>query len=50
MKAAEVLGPTWEGPYGVRKAMHSGTYKLETMDGLVFIHPWNAEHLRQYYQ
>jgi hypothetical protein len=50
VQGAGVLGPTWEGPYRVRRAIHGGTYELEKQEGLVFIHPWNAENLRQYYQ
>ena len=45
-----VLGPTWEGPYHVRRDIHCGSYELKNLEGLVFTHPWNAEHLRQYYQ
>ena len=50
VQGVEVLGPTWEGPYRVRRAIHNGTYELENLEGLVFTHPWNVEHLRQYYQ
>ena len=50
VKGGGVFGPTWEGPYRVHKAIHDDTYELKNMEGLVFTHPWNAEHLRQYYQ
>ena len=50
VQGARVLGPTWEGPYRVHRATHGGTYELENLEGLVFTHPWNAEHLRRYYQ
>ena len=44
------LGPTWEGPYKVIKVSRTGTYWLEDPDGKVLSHPWNAEHLKKYYQ
>ena len=44
------LGPNWEGPYRITSWQRKGTYQLETMDGRKFQHPWNAEHLRKYYQ
>ena len=47
---AGVLGPNWEGPYRVRQVIRDGTYRLEEMDGTEIKHPWNAEHLRQYFQ
>ena len=47
---AGVLGPTWEGPYRVRQVIRDGTYRLEETGGKEIKHPWNAEHLRQYYQ
>ena len=50
VKGAGVFGPTWEGPYRVRRAIHKGTYELENLEGRAFTHPWNAEHLRQYYR
>ena len=50
VKGDGVLGPTWEGPYRVRKAIHKGTYEVENIEGQVFTNSWNAEHLRQYYQ
>uniref|UniRef100_A0A2N9GS79 RNase H type-1 domain-containing protein n=1 Tax=Fagus sylvatica TaxID=28930 RepID=A0A2N9GS79_FAGSY len=44
------LGPTWEGPYRVIKFFRRGTYHLEKLDGTALPHPWNAEHLKKYYQ
>jgi hypothetical protein len=44
------LGPTWEGPYRVVKFHRKGTYNLEKLDGTALPHPWNAEHLKKYYQ
>ena len=49
VQGAGVLGPNWEGPYRVRKVIHDGTYYIEHTDGTPIRHPWNAEHLRQYY-
>ena len=44
------LDPNWEGPYRVTSWKRKGTYHLETTDGKKLPHPWNAEHLRKYYQ
>ncbi|GFZ19761.1 hypothetical protein Acr_28g0004660 [Actinidia rufa] len=44
------LGPTWEGPYKVIKVSRPGTYWLEDPNGKALLHPWNAEHLKKYYQ
>ncbi|GFY89059.1 hypothetical protein Acr_06g0009990 [Actinidia rufa] len=44
------LGPTWEGPYKVIKVSRPGTYWLEDPNGKTLLHPWNAEHLKKYYQ
>ncbi|GFY97882.1 hypothetical protein Acr_12g0004230 [Actinidia rufa] len=44
------LGPTWEGPYKVTKVSRPGTYWLEDMNGKTLPHPWNADHLKKYYQ
>uniref|UniRef100_A0A2N9HG94 Retrotransposon gag domain-containing protein n=1 Tax=Fagus sylvatica TaxID=28930 RepID=A0A2N9HG94_FAGSY len=43
-------GPTWEGPYRVVKFHRRGTYHLEKLDETALPHPWNAEHLKKYYQ
>ena len=45
-----VLGPNWEGPYQIERAIRPGTYKLARLDGSLVPHAWNAEHLRKYYQ
>ena len=50
VQGAGVLGLNWESPYRVRKVIHDGTYYIEHTDGTPIRHPWNAEHLRQYYQ
>ncbi|GFS41656.1 hypothetical protein Acr_00g0075590 [Actinidia rufa] len=47
---AEKLGPTWESPYKVIKVSRLGTYWLEDPNGKALLHPWNAEHLKKYYQ
>ncbi|XP_075670216.1 uncharacterized protein LOC142639981 [Castanea sativa] len=44
------LGPNWEGPYKITSWLRKGTYHLEMLDGQRLRHPWNAEHLRKYYQ
>ncbi|GFY84511.1 hypothetical protein Acr_03g0012850 [Actinidia rufa] len=44
------LGPTWEGPYKVIKVSRPGTYWLEDPNEKELLHPWNAEHLKKYYQ
>ncbi|GFY86848.1 hypothetical protein Acr_05g0004870 [Actinidia rufa] len=48
--SAGKLGPTWEGPYKVIKVSRPGTYWLEDLNGKTLLHPWNAEHLKKYYQ
>ena len=40
------LGPNWEGPYIVRP----GNYELQTEEGKILQHTWNAEHLKRFYQ
>ena len=44
------LSPNWEGPYIIASWQRKGTYHLEMLDGRKLQHPWNAEHLRKYYQ
>ena len=44
------LGPNWEGPYKISSWQRKGTYHLETLDRRKFLHTWNTEHLRKYYQ
>ena len=49
-KEVGVLGPNWEGPYHVHAIIRLETYELETLEGRVLGNPWNAKHLRRYYQ
>ena len=44
------LGATWEGPYKIIEVMRPGTYKIASLGGRPERHPWNAEHLKIYYQ
>ncbi|GFY86953.1 hypothetical protein Acr_05g0005920 [Actinidia rufa] len=48
--SAGKLSPTWEGPYKVIKVSRTGTCWLEDLNGKALSHPWNAEHLKKYYQ
>ncbi|XP_024035550.1 uncharacterized protein LOC112096357 [Citrus clementina] len=45
-----VLGPNWEGPYRVKQIAGPGAYKLVRADGHEVKRPWNAAHLRKYFQ
>ncbi|GMP47971.1 hypothetical protein CsSME_00015490 [Camellia sinensis var. sinensis] len=44
------LAAKWEGPYVVKTRPRPGTYRLQDMEGRDLPHPWNAEHLKRYYQ
>ena len=44
------LGPNWEGPYIVSRVVRPGNYELQTEEGKVLQHTWNAEHLKRFYQ
>ena len=44
------LGPNWEGPYLITEVVRPGTYRIQDLEGKVLPHPWNAEHLKKYYQ
>ncbi|XP_022893859.1 uncharacterized protein LOC111408320 [Olea europaea var. sylvestris] len=44
------LGLNWEGPYLITKVLLKGGYELEDLEGRPLSYPWNAEHLKQYYQ
>ena len=44
------LGPNWEGPYIVSRVVKPGNYKLQTYEGKILPHSWNAEHLKLFYQ
>ena len=44
------LGPNWEGPYIVSRVARPGNYELQTEEGKILQHTWNAEHLKRFYQ
>ena len=44
------LGPNWEGPYIVSRVVRPGNYELQTEEGKILPHSWNAEHLKHFYQ
>ena len=44
------LGPNWEGPYIVSREVRPGNYELQTEEGKILLHTWNAEHLKRFYQ
>ena len=44
------LGPNWGRPHRVASWHRKGTYHLKTLDGQKLHHPWNTEHLKNYYQ
>nr|GEY68887.1 reverse transcriptase domain-containing protein [Tanacetum cinerariifolium] len=41
------LGPKWEGPYEVTKALGKGTYKLRDHDGKQLPRTWNISNLKK---
>nr|GEX22568.1 hypothetical protein [Tanacetum cinerariifolium] len=43
------LGPKWEGPYKVTKALEDRAYKLRSMDGTVLSRTWNIANLKKCY-
>ncbi|GJS65156.1 reverse transcriptase domain-containing protein [Tanacetum coccineum] len=43
------IGPTWEGPYVIRKAYKHRAYKLETLSGEAVDRTWNRTNLRKFY-
>ena len=43
------LGPNWEGPYIVSRVVRPGNYELQTEEGKIIPHSWNAEHLKRLY-
>nr|GEU39734.1 reverse transcriptase domain-containing protein [Tanacetum cinerariifolium] len=43
------LGPKWEGPYKVTKALGDGAYKLRSTDGTVLSRTWNIANLKKCY-
>ena len=44
------LGPNWEGPYIIFRVVRPGNYELQTEEGKILQHTWNAEHLKRFYQ
>ena len=44
------LGPNLEGPYIVSSVVRPGNYELQTEEGKILPHYWNAEHLKRFYQ
>ena len=44
------LGPSWEGPYIVTRVIRPSNYELQTEEGKILPHTWNAEHLKRFYQ
>ena len=44
------LGPNWEGPYRVVDYSRPGNYHLEDAEGKRLPRPWNAEHLKRYFE
>ncbi|GJS62343.1 reverse transcriptase domain-containing protein [Tanacetum coccineum] len=43
------LGPKWEGPYEVTKALGNGAYRLRSMDGTILPRTWNIANLEKCY-
>ncbi|GJT23267.1 reverse transcriptase domain-containing protein [Tanacetum coccineum] len=43
------LGPKWEGPYEVTKALGKGAYKLKDRDGNQLSRTWNISNLKKCY-
>ena len=41
--------PNFEGSYVIKKAFSSGALILETMDGVEFPHPMNADAVKKYF-
>ena len=44
------LGPKWEGLYIISRVVRPGNYELQTEEGGILQHAWNAEHLKRFYQ
>ena len=47
---AGALGYSWEGPYQITEVLQSGAYRIADLAGILVRLPWNAEHLKKYYQ
>ena len=45
-----VFGANWEGPYRIVEVLRGGAYVLKDRTGKVLKHPWNADHLKKFYQ
>ncbi|GKB43198.1 reverse transcriptase domain-containing protein [Tanacetum coccineum] len=43
------MGPTWEGPYVIRKAYGDRAHKLEMLSGEAVDRTWNGTNLRKFY-
>nr|GEX90148.1 reverse transcriptase domain-containing protein [Tanacetum cinerariifolium] len=43
------LGPKWEGPYEITKALGKGAYKLRNRDGKQLPQNWNVRNLKRCY-
>ncbi|GJT50902.1 reverse transcriptase domain-containing protein [Tanacetum coccineum] len=43
------LGPKWEGPYEITKALGKGAYKLRDRDGKQLPRTWNVSNLKRCY-
>ena len=43
------LGPNWEGPYIISRVVRPCNFELQTEEGKVLQHTWNAEHLKRFY-
>ena len=48
--AHEKLGPNWEGLYIVSRVVRPGNYELQTEEGKILPHTWNAQQLKRFYQ
>ena len=44
------LGPNWEGLYIVYRVVRLGNYELQTEEGKILQHTWNAENLKRFNQ
>ena len=44
------LQTNWEGPYVIIKAEYSKACRLQTLDDVPLLCPWNVINLKQYYQ
>ena len=44
------LSLNWEDPYIISQVVRPGNYELQTEEGKILQHTWNAEHLKRFYQ